>query len=293
MSEITEISACESDNFSANMIMPKKGGTERSLCPNLVCDSNPSQNLSHDEAEECTHEEFMEKLILSWLRALPPPPEETPKLLAPQELMSSNKPTLVLDLDQTLIYSSVAIVPGCKDIVSITFCGSDAWVHPRPGLEDFLRQCRTWYDEIILWTAGKATYALAVINNLGIQRYFNHLLFNKDCYMKDLLTIIPSKFLSSNPYTEIENKDQEVQKLPFKPLSLLNRKHCFLLDDSKEMIAFNNSDQVIPVRPFTGDCNDRELVKLLPLMKQLSESETLRTDIARYQAEITEIQSKH
>jgi len=292
MSEITEISTCESDNFTANMIMPTQGGTERSLCPFLDGSSHPSQSLSHDEAEEHTHEELIEKLILSLLRDLPPPPEETPKLLLPQEVPSSSKPTLVLDLDQTLIYSSVEIVPGFDDAVSITFWGSDAWVHPRPGLENFLTQCRTWYDEIILWTAGKATYALAVINNLGIRRYFDHLLFNKDCYMKDILSILPSRFLSSNPDADIDNKDCEGQILPFKPLSLLNREHCFLVDDSKEMIAFNYSDEVLPIKPFTGDCDDRELAKLLPIMKKLSESETIRFDIARYQTQVAERQSK-
>jgi len=293
MSEITEISACESDNFCANIIVPTQGGAERSLCPYLDSKSCPSENLGHGDVEDCRREELIEKLILSWLRELPPPPKETPKLLPSLEIVSSSMPTLVLDLDQTLIYSSVGIVPGCQDAVSITFCGSDAWVHPRPGLEDFLRQCRIWYDEIILWTAGKTTYALTVINNLGIQGYFDHLLFNKDCYMKDLLSIIPSRFRPSDPDTEIEYKTKEEKKLPFKPLSLLNREHCFLLDDSKEMIAFNHSDQILPIAPFTGDCNDRELVKLLPLMKQLSESRTLRTDIASYQAEVAEGQNKY
>jgi len=292
MSKITEISTCESGNFTANMIMPTKGGAERSLCPYLDRNSHPSQSLSHDEAEEYTHEELIEKLIFTLLRDLPPPPEQTPKLLPPQEVVSSNKPTLVLDLDQTLIYSSVGIVPGFEDAVSITFWGSDAWVHPRPGLENFLTQCRTWYDEIILWTAGKAAYALAVINNLGIQRYFDHFLFNKDCYMKDLLSIIPSRFLSSNPDANIETKESEGQILPFKPLSLLNREHCFLVDDSKEMIAFNYSDEVLPIKPFTGNCDDRELAKLLPIMKKLSESETIRFDIARYQTQVAERQSK-
>jgi len=292
MPEVTEINS-ESDNFSAKMIMPTQGGKERSLCPYIDSSSHPSQNLSHDEAEESNNEELTEKLILRWLRDLPPPPEETAKLLQPKELLSTNKPTLVLDLDQTLIYSTVGILPGCDDAVSITFCGSDAWVHPRPGLEDFLRQCRTWYDEIILWTAAKARYALAVINTLGIQGYFDHLLFNKDCYLKDLLSIVPPRCLLSKLNRDIENKSNEEMKLPFKPLSLLNRKHCFLLDDSKEMVAFNYSYQVLHIRPFTGDCNDRELWKLLPLMKQLSDSETLSTDIARYQAEVAERQSKH
>jgi len=293
MSEITEISACQSDNFSANIIVPKQGGTKRSLCPYLDSNSRPSQNLGHSDAEDCTHEESIEKLYLSWLRELPPIPKETPKLLPPLEIVRSSMPTLVLDLDKTLIYSSKRVVPGCQDAVSITLCGREIWVHPRPGLEYFLRQCRIWYDEIILWTAGKTTYALTVINNLGIQGYFDHLLFNKDCYMKDLESIIPLRFFPSNPDTEIEHKNKEKKKQPFKPLSLLNREQCFLLDDTMEMIAFNHSDQILRIYPFTGDCNDRELVKVLPLMKQLSESGTFRTDIASYQAEIAEGQNKH
>jgi len=292
MSEITETSACERDKFSAKIMVPTQVGAERSLCPHLDSNSRRSQNIGHGDAEECTHEEVSEELILSWLRELPPIPKEAPKLLPPQHV-SSTIPTLVLDLDQTLIYSSVGIAPGCQGAVSITFCGSDAWVHPRPGLKDFLRQCRIWYDEIILWTAGKTTYALTVMKSLGIQGYFDHLLFNKDCYMKDLLSIIPTRYYSSDSDTRIEYIGKEETKLPFKPLSLLNRKHCFLLDDSKEMIAFNHYDQILPIIPFTGDCNDRELVKLLPLMKQLSESKTLRSDIASYQTEVAERQSKH
>jgi len=235
------------------------------------------------EAEELSYEEFMEKMIMGWLRDLPNIPKETPKLLPPQRLLKRKTPTIVLDLDQTLIFSSVNALRGCKGTVPITFTGQKAWVHPRPGLHQFLRNCRSWYDEIILWTAAKTEYALAAINGLGIKKFFDHLLFNSNCYMKELTSIIPPQYLSGDGDRERKNN---CEKLFFKPLSLLNREHCFLVDDSKEMIAFNSSDQVLHIRPYTGDYNDQELLKLSPLIKQLSQTQTLSIDMLKYKEEL-------
>jgi len=273
MSEFQKKRSCGGDN-SCTLTMKRT-----SSLPGELKNIHHTKNSSR---EELSYEEHMEQMIIGWLRNLPDIPRSTPRLLPPKRLFKRKTPTIVLDLDQTLVYSSVSALRGCKGTVGITFAGQSAWVHPRPGLEQFLRSCRSWYDEMILWTAGKTEYALAAINGLGIKQYFDHLLFNANCHMVELESVIPPLY-GSGGYLDDDNKTNDCGKLFFKPLCLLNRDQCFLIDDSKEMIAFNSSDQVLHIKPFTGDYNDQELTKLLPFLKQLSQSKTLGADMLKHQ----------
>ncbi|CAD8139574.1 unnamed protein product [Paramecium octaurelia] len=81
--------------------------------------------------------------------------------------------TLVLDMDETLIYYD-----GDK-------------VHQRPFLLTFLKQMSRLY-QLILFTAGLESYANRILSQLTIKKYFTHLLFRQhtniyqDFYGKDL-----------------------------------------------------------------------------------------------------------
>jgi len=253
------------------MTSNKPGGGE--ISPSS-CSYLPSKK--REDADGAQYQE-LENLIIRWLLDLPPIDRNRPKLLPPQKTCT---PTLVLDLDQTLLYSSSQEVHSCQGAAQIFLYGEAVWINPRPGLDNFLKKCRTWYDEIILWTAAKMNYATIAVTELGIQEYFDHFLFNTHCYAKALRDIIPPQLLS--PDADLESECLS-QTLFLKPLSLLNRKHCYLVDDSREMIALNSYKQVIQIRPFTGDCNDRELVKLLPTLQNLSK---LRADFSETQEEV-------
>jgi len=234
----------------------------------------------------------LEEMILEWIQKLPHLPRKVPKRLPPLKVLPEGlkrKPTLILDLDQTLIYSTSSRLSGYERAKSITVGLQNVWVHPRPGLFEFLKKCRSWYTEMILWTAAKAEYAEMSITKLAIEHFFDERLFNEDCYVRELESIIPPEFQANLVLeSELTNRGEQagIGKLFLKPLCLLNREQCFLVDDSKEMIALNSHNQIIHIPPFTGDINDRELNKLLPLLEQLSKSQCVTDDIARYHSEV-------
>merc|ERR1719285_361043 len=102
------------------------------------------------------------------------------------------------------------------------------------------------------------------LTKLDIEHFFDEKLFNGDCYVRELKSIIPPEFQANLVLeSDFTSKDEQADsgKLFLKPLCLLNREQCFLVDDSKEMIALNSQDQLINISPFTGDINDRELNK--------------------------------
>lgn len=64
---------------------------------------------------------------------------------------------LILDLDETLIYSSETPLPYESD-----FQIGDYFVYKRPGLAEFLKTCSGWF-ELGVWTSSSTDYANEVI----------------------------------------------------------------------------------------------------------------------------------
>ncbi|CAD8042919.1 unnamed protein product [Paramecium primaurelia] len=97
----------------------------------------------------------------------------TPNLIYYHLPINFESYTLVLDMDETIIYYD-----GDK-------------VHQRPFLLTFLKQMSRIY-ELILFTAGLESYANRILNQLTIKKYFSYLLFRQhtniyqDFYGKDL-----------------------------------------------------------------------------------------------------------
>lgn len=106
------------------------------------------------------------------------------------------KPTLVLDLDETLVHSNVEPVENVDYQFGVNFSGAvyQVFVRKRPFVDEFLRRAAEWYD-IVLFTASQAVYADKVLEHLTKdvgKDVFSHRLYRNDCtmadgnYMKDL-----------------------------------------------------------------------------------------------------------
>lgn len=85
----------------------------------------------------------------------------TKHMLPPKRKEDANKITVVLDLDETLIYAR------------------EGPLYARPGIEaffDFLGQ----HCEVVVWTAGVRAYAQAVIRNIDPKGYISHCIYRHE-----------------------------------------------------------------------------------------------------------------
>ncbi|KAJ6250114.1 scp1-like small phosphatase 4-related [Anaeramoeba flamelloides] len=166
-------------------------------------------------------------------------------LLPNQSTKDQGKLTLVLDLDQTLVYSSTN-KPDQYDFKCIfkqntlnldqIIQNEEAteqiiYVQKRPYLETFLEECAKLF-EVVIFTAGIKEYADQVLDHIDPENSFiSHRLYRDSC----------KKFEGSH-YV--------------KDLSLLGRKleKCIIIDDQPSSYHLQ-PENAIPIKEFLGNIN--------------------------------------
>lgn len=129
-------------------------------------------------------------------------------------------------------------------------CPTNVSVYKRPGVEAFLRSVGSLF-EVVLYTASTQHYANSIIDRIDPARHIQHRLFRDHC-----------TFYGS---------------VPIKSLSQLGRnlKDVIIVDDMA--VAYSKEPaNGIPITPWTGDRNDRQLEELLPVLEVLAKAEDVR-----------------
>jgi len=152
------------------------------------------------------------------------------------------KPTLVLDLDETLVHAKVQFDEPPYPARMIMVEGCPIWLALRPFVHQFLSSLAVHY-ELVVWTAGKEAYGRAVVKELDpTGSLISYSFFRQDCTVEE---------------------DLDGNKFYIKDLSLLGR-------DERTRICDNNPNSFclqpasgILVEDFLGDPEDRFLKKLL------------------------------
>ena len=160
---------------------------------------------------------------------------------------TSNKKTLVLDLDETLVHSGFIPFEYPSDlIIQIELENEihDIHVLVRPYVKEFLEAMSKRY-ELVIFTASISKYANPLLNIIDKKGHCPFRLFREHC------TLINTTFV--------------------KDLSLLGRdmKDIIIVDNSPVVYALNQYNG-FPIPSWFDDKNDTELLKIIPILEFLS-----------------------
>ena len=173
--------------------------------------------------------------------------------------INSGKKALILDLDETLVHSSTkSPFPNKKNIIlnmTIKNIKYRIYVIVRPFFEKFLYEMSLCYD-LYIFTASMSKYSKALIEILDINKVIKKVLSREYCSI--------------------------IKGVPIKDLSIFNKdlKDIIIIDNNPAFYALNK-DNGIPIPTWIDDPNDKELLKLIPILKYLSEVKDVRPIIKK------------
>ena len=178
--------------------------------------------------------------------------EQKKTLLPPKSSEFSNKKTLILDLDETLVHSSFVPFEKNDIILNVDFESVmyNIYVLVRPGAEEFIKKVSKYY-EVVIFTASIAKYALPLLDILDNEKNIKYRLTREHC-----------TFLNG---------------IYIKELKKLNRnlKDLVIVDNSPLAYAFD-SDNGLPIKGWYNDKEDKELDKIFPILEFLANTKDVR-----------------
>ncbi|CAI9755185.1 unnamed protein product [Fraxinus pennsylvanica] len=177
-------------------------------------------------------------------------------------LLSPEKKTIFLDLDETLVHSKPNPPPEKYDfIVRPVLDGEkvEFYVLKRPFVDEFLEFLSQRF-EIVVFTAGIEEYASLVLDRLDWRSRISYRLYRDSCKEVD------GKFV--------------------KDLSEIGRDlgRVAIVDDNPNSYMFQ-TDNAIPIRPFVDDLGDGELKKLIKFFEGRDSIEDMRDVVKVYLAD--------
>ncbi|WOK91529.1 CTD small phosphatase-like protein 2 isoform X2 [Canna indica] len=250
---------------------------ERAMETSCVHDDEPNQEIMLSSEDACyylaTHQEFDMNFFSSDLgeieclnpllvfRPSPDIPQAVPSScpnLMPKEILQRKPITLVLDLDETLVHSTLEHCDDADFTFSVFFNMKEhtVYVRRRPFLQMFLERVAQMF-EIVIFTASLSIYAAQLLDILDpdqkiISRriYRESCVFSDGCYTKDLTVL-----------------EVDLAKVA-------------IIDNSPQVfqLQVNNG---IPIKSWFDDPSDHALVQLLPFLETLVDAEDVRPIIAK------------
>ncbi|KAJ3479118.1 hypothetical protein NLI96_g9281 [Meripilus lineatus] len=253
----------ETDGLTSGAVQPPGSTgeeTKQEIVQVVVGDSGEESDGSYSEDEVFTVglrvedlEDEEQRLIKQGGTGIPTGPDGKPKpLLPPVSPKHAGRKCLVLDLDETLVHSSLKPVPSPDFIVpvEIEYNWHNFYVLKRPGVDSFLRRMGELY-EVVVFTASLSKYADPVLDRLDPERTVAHRLFRESCY---------------------NHRGNYV-----KDLSQLGRPigDTIILDNSPASYIFHPHNAV-PVSSWFSDIHDTELSDMTPFLADLSVTSDVR-----------------
>ncbi|XP_048832112.1 CTD small phosphatase-like protein 2-A isoform X2 [Brienomyrus brachyistius] len=171
----------------------------------------------------------------------------------PVKTRSTPEATLVLDLEETLVYSSLSIIEDAEYTFHTHFQDHEyeVFLILRPHVKEFLQRMSELF-EIFVYTSAKRGYAEKILEMLDPdRRLFRHRLYREDCLC------IYGHYV--------------------KHLSILERDlaKTVILDNAPHTFPYHVMN-MIPIKGWVGEKDDRELQKLIPYLTKLAEADDFR-----------------
>mmetsp|Transcript_23323 Transcript_23323/g.54003 ORF Transcript_23323/g.54003 Transcript_23323/m.54003 type:complete len:441 (+) Transcript_23323:62-1384(+) len=193
----------------------------------------------------------------AFIKSLPPLASlpERPIVL-PRKTRGSPGLTLVLDLDETLLHSSIVPLAEYDIVFPVHFNNANyqVYVRKRPHLDYFMAKVASMF-EVVVFTASQRVYADRLLSIIDPgRRWVKHRLFRDSCvlvdgnYLKDLIPL-----------------GRDLTK-------------TMIIDNSPQAFGFQ-LDNGIPIESWFDDPNDRELLKMLPFLESLLDTDDVRPNI--------------
>jgi RNA polymerase II subunit A small phosphatase-like protein len=179
---------------------------------------------------------------------LSPADPNGPTYLPPQMPSKAEKPLLVLDLDETLVHASFA--PGkpynLKITISVDGETGDIFVAYRPHMMTFLKVVASLF-EVAIFTASQRCYAEQLMDHIDPNG-----------------TIVGKNRLYREHCTNVSGANVKDLSRIGRPLG-----RVAIIDNSPVAYLFQPRN-AIPIASWFDDPNDTELLKLIPLLRQLA-----------------------
>ncbi|XP_018473195.2 uncharacterized protein LOC108844431 isoform X2 [Raphanus sativus] len=211
-----------------------------------------------DEEEDEELDEFDPYLFIKNLPNLSSVVPTFRPVLLPKQTRSCPPISLVLDLDETLVHSTLEPCEEVDFTFPVHFNEEEhtVYVRCRPHLQEFMERVSRLF-EIIIFTASQSIYAEQLLNVLDPKRkLFRHRVYRDSCVFFD------GNYL--------------------KDLSVLGRdlSRVIIVDNSPQAFGFQVENGV-PIESWFSDPSDKELLHLLPFLESLIGAEDVRPMIAK------------
>jgi RNA polymerase II subunit A small phosphatase-like protein len=162
---------------------------------------------------------------------------------------------VVLDLDETLIYSTEAPLERPAD-----FRAGKFHVYCRPGLSGFLTRCLDWFW-VGVWTSSSSGYAETVVNQIFPKPSELDFVWARDRCVR--------RFSAERQHY-----------FWIKDLAKLKKHHplekILIVDDTSTKLMRNYGNHIL-IRQWIGDLADRELAAILEYLEELGPMSNVRT----------------
>lgn len=223
-------------------------------------DDTHHHQLEEEEEDNDDDDHSIEFDPYVFIKRLPPLHECIPPrtaVLLPRQTRRCKKKTLVLDLDETLVHSTLdgECVPDFTFSVSMgTICHMVA-VRKRPHLDRFLERVSKLF-EVVVFTASQQIYAEQLLDIIDPGRkLIRHRVYRDSCVLWE------GNYL--------------------KDLTVLGRDlaHTLIIDNSPQAFGFQLENGV-PIESWYDDENDVELLKMIPFLERVAVAEDVRPVIA-------------
>ncbi|XP_077521549.1 carboxy-terminal domain RNA polymerase II polypeptide A small phosphatase 1-like [Amblyomma americanum] len=181
------------------------------------------------------------------------PTENGKFLLPPVRYQDMHKICLIIDLDETLVHSSIKPISNADFVVPVETGGTvhQVYVLKRPYVDEFLQRVGDAY-ECVLFTAGHAKYADPVADQLDKWGVFRARLFRESCV-----------FHQGNYVKDLGRLGRDLHRV-------------VIIDNSPASYVFHPGNAV-PVGSWFDDMSDTELRDLMPFFDKLSRVEDVYT----------------